>query len=88
MTTHATPSTARNPLRLWPGGALAAVLVLARYVLPLVAGEATIFSLPLAMLGVLGGVAVAAAIAVWWLFFSRAPWLELSLIHISEPTRH
>jgi outer membrane protein assembly factor BamB len=76
MTTHVTPSTARNPLRLWPGVVLAAVLVLARYVLPVVAGDAAIFSVPLAMLGVLGGVAVAAAIAVWWLFFSRAPWLE------------
>ena len=70
------PSTDRKPLRLWPAVALGAALVLVRYVLPLVAGEAMIFSFPLAMLGVLGGVAVAALIGVWWLFFSRAPWLE------------
>jgi outer membrane protein assembly factor BamB len=76
MTTYATQSTARRPLRLWPGVALAAVLVLARYVLPPVAGNTEIFGLPLAVIGMIGGVAAAAAIAVWWLFFSRAPWLE------------
>jgi outer membrane protein assembly factor BamB len=76
MSMQSVPSTDRKPLRLWPAVALGAVLVLVRYVLPLVAGDAMLFSFPLAMLGVLGGVAVAALIGIWWLFFSRAPWLE------------
>jgi outer membrane protein assembly factor BamB len=69
-------STGRRPLRLWPGLALAALLVLARYVLPPFAGDAEILSLPLAVIGVIGGVLAAAGILLWWLFFSRAPWLE------------
>ncbi len=52
------------------------MLVLARYVLPLVAGDAMVFSFPLVVIGIIGGVASAVAIAIWWLFFSRAPWLE------------
>ena len=76
MTTQVVPSTGRKPLRLWPAVALASVLVLARYVLPLVAGDAVIFGFPVAVIGILGGVACAAAIALWWLFFSRAPWPE------------
>src|SRR5688572_27621411 len=76
MSMQSVPSTDRKPLRLWPAVALGAALVLLRYVLPLVAGEAMLFSFPLALLGVLGGVAVAALIGLWWLFFSRAPWLE------------
>ena len=75
MTMHV-PSTARQPLRLWPAIALAVVLVLARYVLPLVAGDAMLFGFPVPVIGVIGGVACAAAIAIWWLFFSRAPWPE------------
>ena len=35
-----------------------------------------LFGFPLVIVGIVGGVASAAAIAVWWLFFSRAPWLE------------
>lgn len=58
-----------KPLRLWPGVVLALLLVLARFVLPVVRPEA-------AMWGVLGGMAGALLIALWWLFFSRAPWLE------------
>jgi outer membrane protein assembly factor BamB len=59
----------REPLRLWPGVAAAVLLALARYVLPLVVpGTQTI--------GVLGGLAGSVAILVWWLFFSRAPWIE------------
>jgi outer membrane protein assembly factor BamB len=76
MTTQVVPSTGRQPLRLWPGVALAAVLVLARYILPLVAGDTMILDFPLVFIGVIGGVAIAVVIAVWWLFFSRAPWAE------------
>jgi outer membrane protein assembly factor BamB len=58
-----------KPLRLWPGVVIALVVLLARFGLPLVMPEA-------AMIGVIGGVAGALAIVVWWAFFSRAPWLE------------
>ncbi len=74
MTTQAVPTTGRHPLRLWPAVALASLLVLARYVLPLVVGEAEVFGFPVVIIGIIGGVACAVAIAVWWLFFSRAPW--------------
>ena len=59
----------REPLRLWPGVAAAVLLVLARHVLPLVVPDTQ-------TIGVLGGLAGAVAILVWWLFFSRAPWFE------------
>jgi outer membrane protein assembly factor BamB len=55
---------------------LAVVLVPLRYLLPLAAGDAEIVGVPLAIAGVIGGSACAAAIAVWWLFFSRAAWRE------------
>ena len=65
--------TTQRSLRLWPGIVLAAVLVLLRYVLPPIVGEAELFGFPLVIVGIIGGVASAAAIAIWWLFFSRAP---------------
>jgi outer membrane protein assembly factor BamB len=58
----------RQPLRLWLG-VVAVVLLLLRFVLPVVVPDAAIFG----MLGVLlGGLAV----IVWWAFFSRAPRLD------------
>ena len=59
--------TARKPLRLWPGVA-AAVLVLVGLVLPFVSDAVVV--------GLLGGIGAAFAIVVWWVFFSRLPWLE------------
>jgi hypothetical protein len=61
---------ARRPLRLWPGVLAVALQWLARFVLPLVVPEATIYGI---LGGVLGG---GLAVALWWLFFSRAPWSE------------
>src|SRR5262245_19830024 len=58
-------STDVRPLRLWPGAVAALVLVLAKFVLPIVAPEAT-------ALGVLGALVAGLAIVVWWTFFSRA----------------
>jgi len=66
----------RKPLRLWPGVVLAILVMLLRFVLPVVAPDALLFELSLPMLGVLGGVLCALLIAVWWLLVSRARWIE------------
>ena len=58
-----------QPLRVWPGVAAAVLLVLIRFVVPVVGSEV----MPFAMLGAL---AAALVIFGWWLFFSRAPWSE------------
>jgi len=59
----------RKPLRLWPGVVAAALLLLVRYVVPIVVPESL-------FIGVMGGMAGGLVIVVWWVFFSRAPWLE------------
>ena len=61
--------TPRKPLRLWPGVILAVLLVLGRYVVPVVAPGLMLY-------GVLGGVVGALLIVLWWLLFSRARWFE------------
>lgn len=64
-----TASTQQKPLRLWPGAVAAALLGVTRFIVPIFAPDAFLFGLIGAMVGTL-------VIAVWWLFFSRAPWLE------------
>jgi len=59
----------RRPLRLWPGVVLASLEVLLFLGVPIVAPDQ-------AIIGLLGAVACGALVLVWWLFFSRAPWLE------------
>jgi outer membrane protein assembly factor BamB len=59
----------RKPLRLWPGVAAVVLQWLLWFVVPIVAPDAAMFA-------VLGGIACALAVLVWWLFFSRAPWAE------------
>jgi hypothetical protein len=61
---------------LWPGVAFAIVLVLGRYVVPFIAPDAEIFSLPLGVIAVFAGMLSAIGIIVWWMFLSRAPWSE------------
>jgi len=61
-------STSAAPLRLWPGTVLAALLLFLWFVGPLIPN---IF-----VSGMLGAVACGAAIVVWWLCFSRAPWID------------
>ena len=60
---------ASKPLRLWPGVVAALLVVLARFVAPIVVPDG-------AVIGILGGVIGAALILLWWLLFSRAPWRE------------
>ncbi len=59
----------RKTLRLWPGVAAAILLILLKYVVPIIVPGSLIF-------GLLGGLVCTLAIVVWWLFFSRAPWSE------------
>jgi outer membrane protein assembly factor BamB len=61
-------STPRAPLRLWPGVAAAGLLAIAALV-----GAFVTEVLPYAMMT---AVVAGLLIVVWWLFFSRAPWLE------------
>jgi outer membrane protein assembly factor BamB len=68
-TAHPEQPSGRKPLRLWPGVLIVVLQWLAWFVLPLVFPEAAIY-------GVLAGVGGGLAVLLWWLFFSRAPWLE------------
>jgi len=61
--------TPRNPLRLWPGVAAVVLQWLGWLVVPIAIPES-------GMIGAIGGVAGGLAILVWWVFFSRAAWLE------------
>jgi outer membrane protein assembly factor BamB len=63
-----TPFTAPGQLRLWPG----VVAVLLQWVFWIVVPRVPGGGLVAVVGGVLGGVVV----ALWWLFFSRAPWAE------------
>lgn len=70
MTTVETASPSRpRPLRLWPGVVLVVLQWLVRFALPVVVPEAKFYA-------VLGGMAGGLLVLLWWLFFSRAPWLE------------
>jgi outer membrane protein assembly factor BamB len=69
-------ATTSHSLRLWPGVVLAIVVGLLSYGLPLVAPDADIFGVSLSMIGIIGGVLGGLAIIAWWLFFSRASWME------------
>jgi hypothetical protein len=62
-------STSRKPLRLWPGVVAAVLQWLVWLLLPAVVPQ-------LGGFGVLGGLLFGLVIVVWWLFFSRAAWLE------------
>src|SRR5438034_5472935 len=69
ITTQFNEPTLRKPIRLWPAIVIGIVQLLVMLVAPIVAPDA-------GPIGLLGGVAGALAMLVWWLLFSRAPWLE------------
>jgi outer membrane protein assembly factor BamB len=60
----------RRPLRLWPGVVAVLLQWLIRYGVPIVAPEFTAYGM---IGGVVGG---GLAVLVWWVFFSRPPWLD------------
>lgn len=74
--THKEPSTSARPLRLWPGVALIVAQTLLLFGVPAVAPDAELFSMSTGMLAMLGGVLCGVLVIVWWMFFSRAPWLD------------
>ena len=63
--------TPRKPLRLWPGVAAVVLLFLARFGLKAVVPGFQGF-----VLGTQGGFIGAAAVVLWWVFLSRAAWVE------------
>jgi hypothetical protein len=67
--THIAPIP-QKPLRLWPAVVIATIQLLVMFGGPVVAPEAPI------PVGMLGGIVGALAVFLWWLFFSRARWLE------------
>lgn len=64
-----TEQNVRTPLRLWPGVVAAVLLCGLRYVVPFVVSDGFV-------IGLIGALVCAFAIVLWWLFFSRAAWVE------------
>ena len=62
--------TDQKPLRLWPGVMFAVSMVVLFVLAPIVLPDV---ELPVGMMATLVG---AVGILFWWLFFSRAPWVE------------
>jgi len=61
--------TPKQSLRLWPGVTAAVLLFVLRFVVPIAVPD-------LALYGFIGAIACALVIVLWWLLFSRAPWIE------------
>src|ERR1043165_1212739 len=68
-TTESALPTPRKPLRLWPGIVAVALQWIGWFLVPAILPQAVYIGL---LAGVLGGL----AILLWWLLFSRAPWVE------------
>src|SRR5262245_17031292 len=69
MSPHTDGSTSGKPLRLWPSAVGAIVVVVGLFVVPIAFPDQMING----MFAAIGG---GALIALWWVFLSRAPWLE------------
>ena len=66
----------RKPLRLWPGVIAASLLIVVRFLLPVLLPEARPFGFPIGIVAMLGGAVFGIGIILWWLFASRAPWRQ------------
>ena len=69
MDTSSAVASVRKPFRLWPGVIVATLVVFIRFIVPLLVTGAFAY-------GVIAGPLGALLILLWWLFFSRAPWIE------------
>lgn len=58
-----------RPLRLWPGVVLVLVQWFLWMVLPAIAPESV-------LVGMIGGLLAGPLIVLWWVGFSRAPWVD------------
>jgi outer membrane protein assembly factor BamB len=65
------PAPPRKPLRVWPGVIAVALVLAARFGVKAVVPGFRGFSL-----GMMWSFGAAALVLLWWLFLSRAPWLE------------
>jgi outer membrane protein assembly factor BamB len=79
MTTQSTVgSRMPKPLRLWPGIALGVLILVLRYVVPAIGHR--VFegdtALTVALFSFLGSILAGILILLWWLTFSRAPWVD------------
>jgi outer membrane protein assembly factor BamB len=61
--------TPAKSLRVWPGVVCASLVVILWGVVPVVFTDA-------ALVSIFGALGFVAATVLWWLFFSRAPWLD------------
>lgn len=61
--------TPEKPLRLWPGVVAVTLQWVIRFGVPLVWPDGLMYC-------VMGGVAGALLVVIWWLFFSRAAWVD------------
>ena len=67
-----TESSTRKPLRLWPGVTFVVLLWLFWVVIPSI----PVIGPEAEFIGLIGGVFCGLAVILWWLLFSRAPWVE------------
>ena len=65
-------STTRRPLRLWPG----VIFVVLQWFFWVVVPAVPAFGAEAEFIGLIGGVLCGLIVVVWWLLFSRAPWLD------------
>lgn len=71
-------STLHRPLRLWPGVVFLLLQWLAWFGIPKLFPDAGLY-------GLFAGIFCGLAIILWWLFFSRAPWMDRILAIIVWP---
>ena len=72
------PKAARKPLRLWPGVALAVLILVGRWAVPPIANAVLEpdMALNVSMFAFFGALLASLLVLVWWLLFSRARWQD------------